>query len=425
MKKTQWRVIRALFGGLLVLGTWALLGVPLAFSSPAMQEPPTPVLGPYCIDNSAYVADVTVPDGTLLAPSQTFNKIWRIRNNGTCTWGPGYTFAFISGEPMTYTVASQVPAVAASPTITYSITATVPVVSPTIVVTPTATSTPSVTATVTATASLTATVPVTTPTLMASSGVTYAAAVTLAFAVPTTAPGQTVDLLVPLIAPPPPGIHVGYWRLRSPTGEFFGETPYVKINVLGAQTYSPPRYDRNYYGYPPYGYYPYGYYPYVYPPYVAPVQTACYGYPSIQYFTASATTISAGSSTTLQWGLVGNANWAGIDNGIGGVATPGSISVSPSSTTTYTLTGYCGSNTVSAQVTINVVAGPPGGVFRATLQPPRHLTVVPAPGVGVTPDSRSAAPGEAPAKPAATPTATPPPGSPAPRPRLVPPGGGN
>ena len=51
-----------------------------------------------CQNNSAFVADVTVPDGTALAAGQTYNKIWRVRNTGTCTWGNGYTFTFVGGD---------------------------------------------------------------------------------------------------------------------------------------------------------------------------------------------------------------------------------------------------------------------------------------------------------------------------------------
>ena len=51
-----------------------------------------------------------------------------------------------------------------------------------------------------------------------------------------------------------------------------------------------------------------------------------------------------------------NADNAQIDNGIGGVTTPGSTTVSPTSTTTYTITASCGSTTQTAQVTIYVIS---------------------------------------------------------------------
>ncbi|MCX7841249.1 MAG: Ig-like domain-containing protein, partial [Anaerolineae bacterium] len=85
-------------------------------------------------------------------------------------------------------------------------------------------------------------------------------------------------------------------------------------------------------------------------------QTGCVGTPSIESFTASPTTISAGGSSTLSWGLVSNADAVEIDQGIGGVATPGSRVVSPATTTTYTLTARCGANIATRQVTIVVGA---------------------------------------------------------------------
>jgi hypothetical protein len=42
-------------------------------------------------DDAAWVADVTVPDGTEMTPGQDFVKTWMIRNTGSCTWGTGYT----------------------------------------------------------------------------------------------------------------------------------------------------------------------------------------------------------------------------------------------------------------------------------------------------------------------------------------------
>jgi hypothetical protein len=51
-------------------------------------------------DRSVYVSDVTIPDGTVLAPGATFRKTWKVQNAGTTTWTTAYTFVFISGDPM-------------------------------------------------------------------------------------------------------------------------------------------------------------------------------------------------------------------------------------------------------------------------------------------------------------------------------------
>ena len=44
--------------------------------------------------------DVTIPDDTQMQPGQTFTKVWRLRNSGTCTWTKDYRIAVFSGEPM-------------------------------------------------------------------------------------------------------------------------------------------------------------------------------------------------------------------------------------------------------------------------------------------------------------------------------------
>ena len=51
-------------------------------------------------ERAAFVADVTVPDGTTYKTGDVFTKTWRIRNAGTSTWTAGYALVFISGEKM-------------------------------------------------------------------------------------------------------------------------------------------------------------------------------------------------------------------------------------------------------------------------------------------------------------------------------------
>lgn len=48
-----------------------------------------------------FIADVTVPDGTNFAPSATFQKVWRIKNIGSCVWNANdVSLIFESGERM-------------------------------------------------------------------------------------------------------------------------------------------------------------------------------------------------------------------------------------------------------------------------------------------------------------------------------------
>lgn len=49
---------------------------------------------------ASWVADVTVQDGAVMRPGQTFTKTWRIRNTGTRAWGAGDQLALFSGQRM-------------------------------------------------------------------------------------------------------------------------------------------------------------------------------------------------------------------------------------------------------------------------------------------------------------------------------------
>lgn len=54
----------------------------------------------YTCADSAFVKDVTIPDGTVLAPGEVFFKTWRFRNTGSCTWNGDYSLIFVKGSDM-------------------------------------------------------------------------------------------------------------------------------------------------------------------------------------------------------------------------------------------------------------------------------------------------------------------------------------
>ncbi|RLC66117.1 MAG: hypothetical protein DRH97_07000 [Chloroflexi bacterium] len=60
-------------------------------------------------DRAAYVKDVTIPDGTDLAPGDNFTKTWRLKNTGTCTWTSGYSLVFDHGDSMGGPALSNLP----------------------------------------------------------------------------------------------------------------------------------------------------------------------------------------------------------------------------------------------------------------------------------------------------------------------------
>jgi len=60
-------------------------------------------------DKAEFVADVTVPDGTVFAPGASFVKTWRLKNTGTSTWTPAYSLVFFSGNQMSGAASSPLP----------------------------------------------------------------------------------------------------------------------------------------------------------------------------------------------------------------------------------------------------------------------------------------------------------------------------
>lgn len=141
----------------------ALMVAVLAFS----LLPAQPVSAASLCDAAQFVADVTIPDGTAFQPGATFNKTWRLKNVGTCTWTTAYNLVFVSGDQL------------GAPT---------------------------------------------------------------SVALPTVAPGQTVDLTVAMQAPASAGTYRGYWQLRNASTKLFGiganadKSFWVEIKVSASST---------------------------------------------------------------------------------------------------------------------------------------------------------------------------------------------
>ena len=61
---------------------------------------PVQPVQPVARECASFVSDVTIADGSYIAPGSTFTKTWRIRNNGTTTWTTNYKLVFVSGTQM-------------------------------------------------------------------------------------------------------------------------------------------------------------------------------------------------------------------------------------------------------------------------------------------------------------------------------------
>lgn len=48
--------------------------------------------------DSRFILDVNLLDGTMMAPSTPFTKIWRMRNSGSIVWPQGSQLVWIGGD---------------------------------------------------------------------------------------------------------------------------------------------------------------------------------------------------------------------------------------------------------------------------------------------------------------------------------------
>jgi hypothetical protein len=72
-----------------------------SFDWSTYEPPPTPAEEPVDGEDAfAFFADITVPDGTVFRPGETFEKIWRLVNTGDTTWTTDYVLVFESGDQM-------------------------------------------------------------------------------------------------------------------------------------------------------------------------------------------------------------------------------------------------------------------------------------------------------------------------------------
>jgi hypothetical protein len=241
-----------------------------------------------CTNNSAFVSDITIPDGTLVTPGQQFNKTWRIRNSGTCPWGEGYTLAFERGTAMTTTTSVAVPATAAGATADVTVALTAPTAPGTYIghwrmKNPNGTAfgtnvwvsvrigapaaapplAPGTACTNRATFVSDVTIPDGAPMtagqqfnkvwrIRNSGTCAWGDGYALVFArgtaltgtttvpVPNAAPGTTVDVQVPMTAPSTPGTFNSTWRSRAPDGIVFGDAVWAIVRVMSGPAAAPP-----------------------------------------------------------------------------------------------------------------------------------------------------------------------------------------
>lgn len=81
-------------------------GVTATSGAPAPGVTPSATV---CNFDSAYVADLTIPDGTEVQIGTAFTKTWQIKNSGCQAWPAGTTLIFESGNQMSGPASVPVP----------------------------------------------------------------------------------------------------------------------------------------------------------------------------------------------------------------------------------------------------------------------------------------------------------------------------
>jgi polar amino acid transport system substrate-binding protein len=99
-----------------------------ATARPTAGPTPTPTITPGCIDGMTFVRDLTYPDNNMssppvIQPGTPFQKGWRIRNSGTCTWNYQYYLAYAGGNSKYSSMGGQPTAIvgSVSPGATYDL----------------------------------------------------------------------------------------------------------------------------------------------------------------------------------------------------------------------------------------------------------------------------------------------------------------
>lgn len=126
-KSFSLRVPRLVCLLILVGFTWGCIGKPAVQTEPNQEgqvyRPPTlfaqtplvllpsptnletdsallPTATPACSNGLRFVEDLTIPDGTQVAPGQIIDKRWRVENVGDCNWNEFYRLRLVAGPDL-------------------------------------------------------------------------------------------------------------------------------------------------------------------------------------------------------------------------------------------------------------------------------------------------------------------------------------
>jgi hypothetical protein len=80
-----------------------------------------------CIPDATFVTDVTIPPGTVFPPGVRMDKVWQVRNSGSCAWGVGYELVQLEGAGLITPDTVPVPRTAAGESVDLAVTLWAPV----------------------------------------------------------------------------------------------------------------------------------------------------------------------------------------------------------------------------------------------------------------------------------------------------------
>jgi len=81
---------------------------------------------PACTPDAAFLSDVTIPPRAEFAPGARMEKVWQVRNSGTCAWGVDYELVRVAGEGLGAAEQVTVPPTAAGEVANLEVTFTAP-----------------------------------------------------------------------------------------------------------------------------------------------------------------------------------------------------------------------------------------------------------------------------------------------------------
>ena len=86
----------------LLTDTVAVTGTPSPTlrSATVTQKPDSTTTQETRCNMGEFVSDITIPDDTQIQPGKKFDKTWRLKNTGTCTWSPAYAVVFIGDNEL-------------------------------------------------------------------------------------------------------------------------------------------------------------------------------------------------------------------------------------------------------------------------------------------------------------------------------------